>query len=143
MSVASVPIGKAKWQYDYLAAAPCANPPGVKFCYSNILYDLCVPAIEALAGSSVDDYLELVFFKPLDMWSTSFKAEGAGDAAEGHIRGDVGSGEPKGKAPAPGVVAFGAKAGFEAVKSPIAWKGSVGLVSCGEDMVSLTIRCSL
>jgi CubicO group peptidase (beta-lactamase class C family) len=100
------------------------------------MYDLCIPAIEILAKESVEAYLNRTSWEPLGMNSTSFRGEGGVDAAEGHVRGDEDLRGTNGEAPPPGLVRFGAKFGFQGVKSPIAWKGAGGLVSCAEDMVS-------
>lgn len=102
------------------------------------MYDLCVPAIEALAEETVEAYLGRIFFGPLGMTATSFRGEGGEDAAEGHVRGD-GAESGGDLAPKPLVIHYGADFGLRSLENPIAWKGSAGLVSCAEDMVCFTI----
>ncbi|KAI9639659.1 beta-lactamase/transpeptidase-like protein [Dioszegia hungarica] len=108
--------------YDYLAAQPCKSAPGTRFSYSNIMYDLTVPAIEALSGESVMAHLAKVFFQLLGMDKTTFEGEGGDGAAEGHYRGegsDIDGDEDQLPAPNP---------------HRLAHLGSGRLISCAKDM---------
>lgn len=78
------------------------------------MYDLTVPAIEALSGESVMAHLAKVFFQLLGMDKTTFEGEGGDGAAECHYRGERSDTDgDEDQLPAPVTLPFGRRFGWQ------------------------------
>jgi CubicO group peptidase (beta-lactamase class C family) len=58
-------------------ALPMLSPPGVKYAYSNLDYNLLAIIVEKVSGKTYADFLQERIFQPLDMTSTRVNDRGA------------------------------------------------------------------
>ncbi len=75
---------------DYLAEQYAAYPPGVKYLYSNLGYELIGQVIESLAGMPYETYVKSGVLEPMGMNHSFFCREAWTDEtiASAYIRGD-------------------------------------------------------
>lgn len=94
--------GEAQW-LPLVARLPLQSPPGQRFLYSNIGYNLLASAVSRLAGRPYEQVLALRLFEPLGMTSARLMAPtpGFADMASPHQRRagvivDIGAEQPPG-----------------------------------------------
>ncbi len=75
---------------DYLSRQYVAYPPGIKYLYSNLGYELLGKLIEALSGEQFEDYIHERVLVPLGMAHSGFRAGHIypGALSRAYIRGD-------------------------------------------------------
>jgi CubicO group peptidase (beta-lactamase class C family) len=70
-----------KYFETFLREAPLSSPPGTRFFYNNVGYNLLAYVVEKVSGERFEDYLRAHLFLPVGMSSTGFNEPGSIDPA--------------------------------------------------------------